>query len=236
MLEELIDRLHTADEAIGTPSVGSPTGMLRWLPRISRARNKPNTQAVREVRHALNDYRDSRIDGLVRAKNRLTRTTMMTSFTAYLLLLLAIALGAPPASIAAAAIFFLVGALIGLFAQLRSDASIEEAVEDYGLTAARLRQTAVASGLAAIAGVLLTAIAIDTTATVAQNSTLQSIFNIGTSPGQLLIAAVFGLSPQLVIERLTAEADAYRQELAATEAAHPAPSAATKGRAVRERS
>jgi hypothetical protein len=175
--------------------------------------------AVREVRHALNDFRDSRVDGIVRARNRLARTTMMTSFTAYLLLLLALALGAPRTSIAAAAIFFLVGALIGLFAQLRSDAELEGVVEDYGLNAARLRQTAVVSGLAAVAGVVLTAIAIDTTGTAQRTTSLAQIFNIGNSPGQLLIAAVFGLSPQLLIDRLTERAAQYGKDLNDTEAA-----------------
>lgn len=172
---------------------------------------------LREMRFALNEFRDSRIDGLIRAQNRLTRTTMMTGFTAYLLFILSLVLGAPAAAVAGAAIFFLVGALIGLFAQLRSDALLDEAVEDYGLSAARLRQTAVASGIAAIGGVMLMAITVDT-ATTGTEIELRNIYNVATSPGQLLIAAVFGLTPQLLIDRLTAKAEEYRKDLTATEA------------------
>jgi len=107
-------------------------------------------------------------------------------------------------------------------------------VEDYGLNAARLRQTAVASGLGAVAGVVLTAIAIDTTGTT-QRTSLEQIFNIGNSPGQLLIAAVFGLSPQLVIQRLTEQADQYRKDLTDTEAAPSESKATTTRRSYRYR-
>jgi hypothetical protein len=92
----------------------------------------------------------------------------------------------------------------------------------------------VASGLGAVAGVLLTAIAIDTTGTAQRTTSLAQIFNIGNSPGQLLIAAVFGLSPQLVIERLTERADQYRKDLKDTEAA-PSESKETTRRSYRSR-
>jgi hypothetical protein len=158
------------------------------------------------------------MDGLVRARNRLARTTNATAWAIYIVLVAAIALDATRENLVAAVVFFSVGALIGLFAELRSDAKRDEAVEDYGLSAVRLRQTALASGLAAVAGVILTAIAISTTDTSTAGGTqsLSEIFDAGDSPGQLLIAAVFGLSPHLLIERLTATADQYRKDLSQT--------------------
>ena len=135
-------------------------------------------------------------------------------------LVAAIALGATRQNLAAR-VYISVGALVGLFAELRSDAKREEAVEDYGLSAVRLRQTALASGLAAVAGVILTAIAISTTDSSTAGQDLSQIFVAGNGAGQLLIAAVFGLSPHLLIERLTATADQYRKELSQTAPGEP---------------
>lgn len=138
---------------------------------------------------------------------------------------LVIALEAPRVSVAAGALLFLVGAVIGLMAQLRSDARRDEAVEDFGLTKIRLYQTILASGLAAVAGVVLMAIAVDASgAAGADQTSLGAIFNIQQSPGQLLIAAVFGLSPQLLFDRLEVTADRYKKQLAATEVSSEADS------------
>ena len=171
---------------------------------------------AREVRHAINDFRDARWDGLVRARIRLTKSTQMTSWTAYLLLGIAIVLDAPPGAIGAAVVFYLVGAVIGLFARLRSDARLDEAVEDYGLAVARLRQTVVASGLAALAGVVLFGISAGAGLTAEPKAvSMVTIFNVST-PGGLLIAAIFGLAPNLLLDRLRTKSDEYRRELGDT--------------------
>lgn len=171
----------------------------------------------REVRHAINDFRHARWDGLVRARNRLAKSTQMTSWTTYLLLAIAIVLDAPPEAIGAGVVFYLVGAVVGLFARLRADARLDEAVEDYGLAAARLQQTVVASGLAAIAGVVLMGISVSAglTARGETEVTMTDIFDI-SAPGGLLVAAVFGLAPNLLLERLRTKSDEYRQELGET--------------------
>ncbi len=240
---DLWSALHRADEALlstmSTSDVDTEierdhyrlagsrlTGLKEQLdklrdPTAAQGANGANANRRRgeivALREALNQYRLARMDGLVRARNRLARTTMSTAWVVFLLVAAAIALNATPSNLAAGSVFFFVGALIGLFAQLRSDAEKDEAVEDYGLAAVRLRQTALASGIAGVAGVILTAVAISTTATDSTNAVgLAKIFHIGDSPGQLLIAAVFGLSPHLLIERLTARADEYRKELGET--------------------
>ncbi len=172
---------------------------------------------AREVRHAINDFRHARWDGLVRARNRLAKSTQMTSWTAYLLLAIAIVLDAPPEAIGAGVAYYLVGAVVGLFARLRADARLDEAVEDYGLANARLQQTVVASGLAAIAGVVLMGISVSAGLTGRGEAevTMADIFDIST-PGGLLVAAVFGLAPNLLLERLRTKSDEYRQDLGDT--------------------
>lgn len=172
---------------------------------------------TREVRHAINEFRHARWDGLVRARNRLTKSTQLTSWTSYLLLAIAIVLDAPPAAVGAGVVFYLVGAVVGLFARLRADARLDEAIEDYGLAVARLQQTVVASGLAAVAGVVLIGISVGAGLTAGDQTQVRmvDIFDVST-PGGLLVAAVFGLAPNLLLERLRTKSDEYRQELGDT--------------------
>ncbi len=178
---------------------------------------------LREIRRAVNEYCDERWDGLVRARLRLVRSALMTAWTAYGLLILALALRVPRDSIAAGCVFFIVGALVGLVAQVRSDARRNEAVEDYGLTAARLYQTVLASGLAGVAGVLLMPFVAEvaSAASGAAGAELTTVFNVALNPGQLILAAIFGLSPQVIFDRLTASADQYKAQLATTQGAQP---------------
>ncbi len=179
---------------------------------------------LREIRRAVNEYRDERWDGLVRARLRLVRSALMTAWTAYGLLILALLLRVPRDSIAAGCVFFFVGALVGLVAQVRSDARRNEAVEDYGLTSARLYQTVLASGLAGVAGVLLMPFVAEvaSAASGAAGAELTTVFNVALNPGQLILAAIFGLSPQIIFDRLTASADQYKAQLSTTQAAQPA--------------
>jgi hypothetical protein len=225
----LRDQLRLAESPIGNALSSTLEGVTRTLrEHASDNRTSPTIAAVvptfREVRRAINEYRDRRLDGLVRARNRLTRTTMMTAWTGYLLLVLAVALGAGSRSIGSAALYFLVGALIGLFARLRADARLDEAIEDYGLTGARLRQAALVSGLAGIAGVVLAGLTVDVSLATQEpaRSVLGQIFDVESKPGGLLIAAVFGLSPYLLLSRLAAQAEQYKTDLTQTETGHRA--------------
>jgi hypothetical protein len=229
--EEALISYATHDELVaGVASdklrvAGSP--LSKFAPELEKVaadldRSKAEDAAVasrlRLIRRAINDYRDGRWDGLITARNHLVRSALMTAWTAFSLLLLAVTLGAPRESIAAGAVFFLVGALVGLLAQVRADAKRNDVVEDYGLASARLYQTVLASGLAGVAGVLIMPIAIDVGgASSSTGATLSSVFNVTQNPGQLLLAAVFGLSPQLLFDRLGATADQYKAQLTSTQ-------------------
>lgn len=206
------------------------------LDRITTELHRPSKNLLevgarlRQIRRAVNEYRDERWDGLVRARLRLVRSALATAWTAYGLLILALALRVPRDSIAAGCVFFIVGALVGLVAQVRSDARRNEAVEDYGLTSARLYQTVLASGLAGVAGVLLmpfvAELASAASGAAGTGTELTTVFNVALNPGQLILAAVFGLSPQIIFDRLTASADQYKAQLSTTQAAQSAAPAA----------
>jgi len=227
--EILHDQLRITSSKLGTESTLLTTRLAEAGASIGIGEDQPPAvpidpralaaaQAIsREVRHAINEFRHARWDGLVRARNRLAKSTQMTSWTTYLLLAIAIVLDASPEAIGAGVVFYLVGAVVGLFARLRADARLDEAVEDYGLAVARLQQTVVASGLAAVAGVVLMGISVGAGLTSGDRAAvaMTDIFDVST-PGGLLVAAVFGLAPNLLLERLRTKSDDYRQELGDT--------------------
>lgn len=178
---------------------------------------------LREVRCSINTFRDYRWDGLIRARNRCMRTGLMTGLAAYVLLCVAVIIGAPADTVVAATAFYLVGALVGLFSRLRADATSDKAVEDYGLATARLIFVPLFSGLAAIGGVvlinLLPAIQAQPTPTniVQPLIDLHTIFSLNNNRFGLIVAAIFGLTPGLLIDRLLQSTDQYKVDLQNTE-------------------
>ena len=112
--------------------------------------------------------------------------------------------------------YFLVGAIIGLFARAQGEWNANTAVDDFGLSTARLIHTPWLSGLAAVGGVLVTSI-LDSQLlnNGSDTSTLADVFK--ERPSLLLVAAVFGLTPDLIIRRLTQQVDKYKEDLQSTQ-------------------
>jgi hypothetical protein len=120
--------------------------------------------------------------------------------------------------------------------------------EDYGLSTARLIHTPLFSGIAAVAGVALAVLAPvavapsgETQTTTSGTSTssassnanrtpsptqtgpgqpvsLKRVFDIGNYPAGVVVAAVFGLTPTLLITRLQKQVEMYKADLRGTEA------------------
>jgi hypothetical protein len=184
----------------------------------------PSTEAMAEaaatvcsVRHAINDFRDDRWAGLVRLRRRMTLSLVLTGVTAYLVLaIVVIALGGDPvyrSAILTGCVYFLIGAVVGLLFRIFSETTQEYEVEDFGLSTARLFHAPVVSGLAAVGGVVLSAIvatyplglsimANPVGSTSEQGTTLVQAFDIGVFPFALVLAAVFGLTPGLFFDNL----------------------------------
>ena len=91
-------------------------------------------QTLREVRFAINQYVEDKLSSLLRARNRLVWTMLAVGFATYLLLGLALAAAVPVPQILAVTVFYLVGAIVGLFNRLRLEVGRSEAVEDFGLS------------------------------------------------------------------------------------------------------
>ena len=190
--------------------------------------------SLARVRRTINEFRDDRRLALVRQKGMVAATAILMAATAYSLLGIAMIWGVGRAQIAAAAAFYLVGATVGVFAQLQALSSSTVLEEDYGLRRVRLYQTPLFCGVAAVGGVVVTAMLLALTPVptgsnqekkAAQPPPLERIFDLENYPVNILIAAIFGLTPSLLISRLHAAGEQYKQDLKSTEAGeHPPPS------------
>jgi hypothetical protein len=186
---------------------------------------------LRSVRHAINEYRDTRRGGLIRARNQLMATVFVTGITVYLLLAIALVQHAPNTAIVGAAACFLVGAGVGLFNRLSAQSASDNAVDDFGLSVARLTLTPVFSGLAAVGGVLLAATVFSTVlgslgappVSSPKSLSLQDIYNLGRDPFNVVVAAVFGLTPSLFLAGIQQQGDRLKADLKSSQASSRGP-------------
>lgn len=186
---------------------------------------------LREISEVINHFRNERWSALAHSRNRLHRTGIFTGIVAYALLSLILITNDRLVIrdfIVATVVFYLVGALTGLFGRMATESKSEQAVEDYGLTCARLLHTPTFSGLAAIGGVILIGMAITTLPGAAQPADVrpEAIFTLNDmTVTDLVIAAVFGLTPHLLINRLLDQAQQYKVDLRKSEASGSSQSA-----------
>jgi len=177
--------------------------------------------ALREVRSTLNDFRDKSWEGIVRARNRLLGSIAVTGIMTHVLLAMAILTSNTTGAITAAAAFYLVGAVTGLFGRFYREAVTGSAVDDFGFSTARLVATPLLSGLAGIGGVMLTVMfaSLGDTLNKAGSITMNDIFHM--DPRLFFAAAIFGLAPNLLIKGLQDEASKYATDIQSSKAAEP---------------
>lgn len=232
-LESRLDHALTSVGAPRTLNAGGETGPAvpsLFLANLSVETNRLGRLVLRDVRRAINQYRDGERANLIRAHHQLAWTGTFTAVAGYTLLVLAIVAQAPPEAIIAGATYYLVGAIVGLVKQLNSDRNLEEGEEDFGFYRTRLFFMPVLSGLAAVGGVLIVWLlaeaanfAPEAASTGGVSQPLGGVFNIHTFSVGLLIAAVFGMTPDLLVEKLQRKADDYRAGLTASTAASGLP-------------
>jgi hypothetical protein len=135
----------------------------------------------------------------------------------YTLFALAVIQEVDEVSVTAGITFYLVGALVGLFGELYATYRRRRGiVGDYGLSAARLLTVPLLAGIAAVGGVVITRLS--GTATAEGLPPLREIFSLRGYPFGLVIAAIFGLTPGLLLDRLSQQTESYKKELAETSA------------------
>ncbi len=165
---------------------------------------------LHEIRQSLNEFRDSQRLGIVSIRNQLMACTFVTGLVTYALLctvILAVVQtnsAAQPerATILAAVIFYIVGAMAGLFGRIYSQSKASTAGDDYGLSFVHLIGTPLISGLAGIGGAFLYHIIILQGA-LGSSISLSSIFTTNRLD-YLIAAAVVGFAPSLLMKGLQA--------------------------------
>lgn len=180
---------------------------------------------LRKVRTGLNEYRQTLWDQLVRARNQFLRTLIATSVLTAIVVDLIIVRGTDPLMVLVASVLYLVGVLVGLFGRLQGLIGSTSVEEDFGLDTAHLLAVPILSGIAAVLGVLLVGllklkigdINIGSPSFGPNESALRAILNLGANPGALIIAGLFGLTPELLIRYLKTQADSFAKGLSTTE-------------------
>jgi hypothetical protein len=167
---------------------------------------------LREVRYAIDEYRDNFRAGLLRTRNILLATLTFTALATHALASAAVMHNVDRAVIVAASTYFALGAIVGLFNRLRiaSRASNTENafdIEDYGLAWARCMAAPIFSGLAAVIGVFIASqlhISVSGMEVPlgAKPSDLTQIFSLHDNLAGLFVAAIFGTAPELLTSYL----------------------------------
>ena len=177
--------------------------------------------AIRVVRQAINEDRDGHWAGIVRARNRLLRTSLLTGIVAFVVLATAVLSDVPKNLLVGGVAFYLAGGLVGLIARLHAEVQSNSATDDYGLFEARLIQTPLLSGLAGVAGAFIVAVGTPmltpATATTPLTS-LPDVFDLSKNMIGLLSAAVFGLAPERLLKELQAYGDKHLKDLDSSDA------------------
>jgi hypothetical protein len=179
---------------------------------------------LREVRRAINDFRDARTEDIIKARNILRRTFAFAAVVGFSLLAVAVLVDTPPATIATATGLFLIAALVGLFSRLNNTNVGMSTVDDFGLDDAQLLAGPLVSGIAGIGGVILiaatpaAAAALSATAAAGLAPTVASfdfgaIFDLSRNPLAVVFAAVFGLTPSLLLSRLQDSTERLKKDL-----------------------
>jgi hypothetical protein len=160
---------------------------------------------LQEIRRALNEFRDSQRLGIVSSRNQLMASIFVTGFVTYVLLCTTIIAVVPTnnaarATIIAAVVFYIVGAIAGLFGRIYSQSKASTGSDDYGLSLVRLISTPLISGLAGIGGAFLYNILILQGA-LSSSVSLSTIFTVDRLD-YLIAAAIFGYAPNLLMREL----------------------------------
>jgi hypothetical protein len=225
--------LLTIDPAADT-YLPKPAATTRDEPKTARIDQGQARQLLRDVRLAVNEFRDGTKQRLIEARNNLVARMFLTALTTAVLVLFIITAGPPPHLVLAGAVLYGVGATVGLFGRLYADRS-ESFVGDYGITHVRLFQTFLVSGLAGVAGVYMTVMLplvlsnqipkpqVDGTpsAVVRELPRVQDLYDIQNNQASIVFAALFGLAPGLLVTRLSQGVEQYKKDLTSSDSVAP---------------
>ncbi len=146
-------------------------------------------------------------------------TALLAGIFTYVLFAIAILANIPQDQIEHVIVFYFLGAIVGLFARLNTESNqTDAAIDDYGLTMARVLVAPLLSGLAALVGVFLLPIVFGlTTSSGTHGLNISAIYDFTTY--NLVFAAIFGFVPNLVINVLQQKSEDVKSEIKSSSAA-----------------
>ncbi|GLV53764.1 hypothetical protein KDH_06150 [Dictyobacter sp. S3.2.2.5] len=199
----------TGQAVLSPSSLNRDQESSNGIPQTDNGQNKPSqARAILQlIREMINNFNTNNWNGLITARNRLMDTMLLVGLTTYIATQMAIIIHIKPQHLIGIIIFGLIGALVGLFGRLYQEAQAENDIDDYGLGSARLIVVPLLSGLASIIGVLI----------VAKVASFDDLYNIKSILSNFVVAATFGLTPNLVINQLQKKSDQYTGNLKSTQ-------------------
>jgi hypothetical protein len=217
-----IDRLQKTIEPPTLPSV-TTVGSLIWAKhRKAKSEQSHHDEGVKalgiidefrsrimlcEVRSAQNQFQDDQWEKLVHVRDYLTQLTILTGLVLFMLLVFAILSTVPISILIAGALYFLIGAVVGLFSRLYEQSKADISIDNVRLAGARLMARPLFSGLAALGGVLV-AQKLSASGNTSSFDTINA-FNI-------LVAVAFGLTPSLFFNAIQNQLDVNKTNVKST--------------------
>jgi hypothetical protein len=191
-------------------------GVMGWKGDVPKIQAKIARTVLVNVKKTVNEYRDGLWESLVYLRRRTIQALVFVGLAGYLVIAIALIEGASSTAVAAASAFYMAGAMIGLFHAAYLEQRRRAAVEDYGLSAARLLLLPVIAGIAGVVGAGLTAFlgAPPLGLGLLATPDLAKIFDLAQYPLGLVSAAIFGLTPGLLLDRIRALGDDVKFDIA----------------------
>ncbi|GCE09628.1 hypothetical protein [Dictyobacter aurantiacus] len=199
----------TGQPVLPPPSLSRDQESSNGIPQPDNGQNtQSQARAILQlIREMINSFNTNNWNGLITARNRLLSTMLLVGLTTYIATQMTIIIRIKPQHLIGIIIFGLIGALVGLFGRLYQEAQAENDIDDYGLGSARLIVVPLLSGLASIIGVLI----------VAKVASFDDLYNIKSILSNFVVAATFGLTPNLVVNQLQKRSDQYTGNLKSTQ-------------------
>ena len=213
--DELLVQLNQAVEVLQPMALLFFNEQPREAAEQPQSLNGSNVKTVarvvlREVCSTLNEFQDRSRERMVRARNRLLVSMIITGFVTYCLLAIVILTSPSPiphgsttpaqVTVLAATVFYFVGAIAGLFVRFYFESRISRNIDDFGLSKARMMVLPLLSGLGAIGGVLFVTVLLAVFGGFAAEKSISLSTLFTFTPYLLLVAALFGIIPNLIMK------------------------------------
>jgi hypothetical protein len=192
-------------------------------------------ETIAMVHQEINEYIDTRYDGLVRLAMSLRRWRLLLGLVVYALFVVAILSvdrNVVTGLVESFAVYFLIGAGVGAANELRKRSATRPEVDDYGVSQARYLLVPSLAGSAACGGAfifgLLTGASLAELLVATDSLVDWTRLVVATNPALAIVAAIFGLAPSRIFNLLDSLGDSLTDEISTSEATEMEPNEEAK--------